>query len=349
MKTMLFSIFTTYWSDLAEPLAVIAGALLLGLIIERLLIGFASRFFEKREKTQRDAWHLGRRLIRSFNGIVTVWFGLAAFRSVLGQFPLRPGVLPAIEHTASAIYIISIALLCARLLVAFVRTYSTQHERAVESITLVQNIVRTVVYLLGILAILRVYGVAITPLIAALGVGGLAVALALQDTLSNFFAGIYIIISRHIDPGDYVKLDSGQEGIIRDIAWRVTTLKTPDGSLIIVPNSKFSTSIITNFDRPDRSVIVTIDLPLDQAMPAKTFETAALDAAHEVAAQRKELVDGEPVLRYTAISATGASLQLSVRITDFSRGAELKHEILDRMYAKLHTAPPSGPQVPETT
>ncbi|MHB8391926.1 MAG: hypothetical protein ACYDBH_20510, partial [Acidobacteriaceae bacterium] len=85
-------------------------------------------------------------------------------------------------------------------------------------------------------------------------------------------------------------------------------------------------------------------LPLDQATPAKTFETAALEAAHEATAQMKDLVDGEPILRYTSISPTGAGLQLSVRITDFARGAELKHEILDRMYAKLHTA--SSPAAP---
>ncbi|HET6402136.1 MAG TPA: mechanosensitive ion channel family protein [Candidatus Kapabacteria bacterium] len=339
----LSSIFTQYWNDLAEPLAIVAGALALGLLVERVGIVYAIKFFKQRERTERDAWRLGQRLAHSFNGIVTVWFGLAAFRSVLSEFPIKPAALPLIEHTASAILIVTIAVLCARLLIAFIRTYSTQHERAVQSITLVQNIVRTVIYIIAMLAILHAYGIAITPLLAALGVGGLAVALALQDTLSNFFAGIYIIISRHTDPGDYVKLDSGQEGIIRDIAWRVTTLVTPAGTLIIVPNSKFSTSIITNFDRPDRSVTVTIDLPLEQTMPAPALEHAAMEAANEAAAAMKGLAESAPTLQYTALSATGATLQLSIKINDFSRGSEIRHEILTRLYARLHP-PPETPK-----
>ena len=333
------SIFTHYGSELATPLLIVAGAILAGFLAEQLLLRFAVTFLERRGQQSRDLWHLGKRFIRSFRGILTVWFGLAAFRSVLGEFPIERSAFPLIEHTAAAILIVSIAVLCSRLLIAFLRTYSTQHARAVPSITLVQNIVRTVMYGIGILAILHAYGIAITPLLAALGVGGLAVALALQDTLSNFFAGIYIMVSRHIDPGDYVKLDSGQEGIIRDIAWRVTTLVTPSGTLIIVPNSKFSTSILTNFDRPDRSVTVTIDLPSDPSLPAPLLEHAAMEAAREAAEAVKGLAEGPPSLQYTAISAMGAALQLSIKINDFSRAAEMRHEILTRLYAQLHPPP----------
>lgn len=339
---LLFSI-SDYWSDLAVPLAVTIGGIAVGFLLERIVIGLSARFFERRAtQTGGDGWKLARRLVRSFNGLITVWFGLAAFRSVLTKFPLKPGAVPIVLHTESAILILSLAVLIARILIAFFRTYSTPHERAVPSISLVQNIVRAVLYLLAILAILHTYGIAITPLIAALGVGGLAVALALQDTLGNFFAGIYIIISRNIDPGDYIKLDSGQEGIVRDIAWRVTTLQTPDSSLVIVPNSKFSTSIITNYDRPDRSVIVKIEIPLDQSMPASQLEHAAMEAANETSEAMKELVEGKPELYYTAVSATGATLQLSVHITDFSRATELRHEVLRRTYLKLH--PPQAPK-----
>ncbi len=332
-----------YWQGVAVPLAIVLGGLVLGFIAEHILLSLLPSFFQHRKQAKRDAWNLGRRLVRSFRGLITVWFGLAAFRSVLHEFPLRPAAFPILAHTASAILIFSFAILCARLLIALFRTYSTPHERAVPSITLVQNIVRSTLYLLAVLAILHIYGIAITPLLAALGVGGLAVALALQDTLTNFFAGIYIMISRNLDPGDYVKLDSGQEGIIRDIAWRVTTLKTPDGSLTVVPNSKFSTSIVTNFDRPDRSVILRIDIPLDQTMAASSLETAAKEAAGETAEALKDLIEGDPELFYTAVTTTGATLQLSIRITDFSRATELRHEILRRIYSKLHPPPSSKP------
>ena len=339
MRTVLLFSFYNYWDDLALPLAVTIGGIALGFLLERLIIALSARVFERRaSQTGAGAWKLAQRLVRSFNGLITVWFGLAAFRSVLYKFPIKPEVVPIVLHTEVAILILSLAVLIARILIAFFRAYSTPHERAVPSISLVQNIVRIVLYLLAILAILHTYGIAITPLIAALGVGGLAVALALQDTLGNFFAGIYIIISRNIDPGDYIKLDSGQEGIVRDIAWRVTTLQTPDSSLVIVPNSKFSTSIITNYDRPNRSVIVKIEFPLDQSIAASKLEEAVVGSAREAADSMKELIEGTPELHYTSISTNGATLQLSVRITDFSQATQLRDAILRRTYSKLHPA-----------
>jgi small-conductance mechanosensitive channel len=325
--------YSRYWDDIAVPIGIIAAALALGFFLERLIVRYSSKFFEKK------SWPIGRRLVRSFNGILTIWFGLAAFRSVLSDLPIKASALPFIEHTASAIFILSIATLFARVVVAFFRTYSTQHEGAVSSITLVENIVRAVVYLFGIFEVLHAYGVAITPLLAALGVGGLAVALALQDTLTNFFAGIYIISSRHLDPGDYVKLDSGQEGTIRDIAWRVTTMQTPMNTLIIVPNSKFSTSIITNFDRPEKSMQLLIEINLDLTANAEAYEKAAMESAKEVREAMPTETDGEPKVRYSAITPTGPTLQVIIGITDFTHQAEIRHEILKRIYAKVHAAP----------
>jgi small-conductance mechanosensitive channel len=321
---------SSYLQDLIVPLSIIAGALVLGILIERLLIRFIYRAFEKRD------WKIGRRLIGSFNGIVTIWFGLAAFRSVLHDLPIKASAFPAIEHITSAVIVLSIAVFLARIAVAFIRTYSNQHERAVPSITLIENIVRSAIYLVGILAIFHAFGVAVAPLLTALGVGGLAVALALQDTLSNFFAGVNIILSKHIDPGDYVKLDSGQEGTIRDIAWRVTTIQTPSDTLIIVPNSKFSTSIITNFDRPEKSMNLTIELPLDQATDSTKFEAAALAAAQEVQKSMPGITEGEPSLQYTAFTLTGATLQLVIRVTDFSRAGDVRSEVLKRIFEGIH-------------
>ncbi len=320
----------TYWNDLAVPLGIVAAAIVLGLIVERVVIGVASKFFERR------GWTIGRRLVTAFSGIVTTWFGLAAVRAELHEFPLKASALPAIEQTISALFILAFAVLIARTIVAFIRTFSSAHEGAVRSVSLIENIVRAIVYALAILAILHAYGIAITPLLAALGVGGLAVALALQDTLGNFFAGIYIISSKYIDPGDYVKLDSGQEGTIRDIAWRVTTLETPSQTLIIIPNSKFSTSIITNFNRPHRSMELTIELPIDATKPARAFERTALEAAQEVKSKMPEVVTGEPKLQYTALSTTGVTLQLSIALSDFSKQNDVRHEIIERIYRSEH-------------
>ena len=96
-------------------------------------------------------------------------------------------------------------------------------------------------------------------MLTALGVGGLAVALALQDTLGNLFAGLQIVASKQVRPGDYLLLESGQEGSVTDIAWRYTTLRTQSNNLVVVPNAKLGQSIITNFQLPDQPLSVIIE------------------------------------------------------------------------------------------
>src|SRR5262249_55117739 len=102
------------------------------------------------------------------------------------------------------------------------------------SVSLAKVIVNVVVFTIGILVVFQTMGIKITPILTALGVGGLAVALALQDTLANFFAGISILATRQIRPGDYIRLDAGQEGVVYDVNWRTTTLRVPRNQFVIV-------------------------------------------------------------------------------------------------------------------
>ena len=95
---------------------------------------------------------------------------------------------------------------------------------------------------ISLLIILDTFGVSITPILASLGVGSIAVALALQDTLSNVFSGIYILIDKPFQTGDHIRLDSGFEGTVVLIGWRSTQIKTGSNNIVVVPNSKLSSS-----------------------------------------------------------------------------------------------------------
>ena len=117
--------------------------------------------------------------------------------------------------------------------------------------TLTEVLASLIIWILGILTLLQmVFDVDIRAILAALGVGGLAVALALQDTLSNLFAGFYVSVARQIRIGDFVKIDAGQSGYVQDIGWRSTTLRDLGGSLIFIPNNKLAQSIVTNYNLP---------------------------------------------------------------------------------------------------
>jgi len=114
------------------------------------------------------------------------------------------------------------------------------------------------VLVVGGLVLLGALGVQITPLLTALGVGGLAVALALQDTLSNLFAGLHLLADRPIRVGDYVKLADGVEGFVLDVGWRSTRVRQLQNSIAIVPNSSVAKATIVNYYLPEPRLVISV-------------------------------------------------------------------------------------------
>ena len=112
------------------------------------------------------------------------------------------------------------------------------------------------VYVLGALLLLSVLGIPISPLIAGLGLGGVAVALAIQPTLSNLFAGTYVMTEGVVSPGDYIEMEGGIAGYVLEVGWRSTRLRTWSNNLVVVPNARFAETIITNYYEPEPPVNV---------------------------------------------------------------------------------------------
>jgi small-conductance mechanosensitive channel len=140
-------------------------------------------------------------------------------------------------------------------------------------------LIHVFVLLLGVSVILRYFDITIAPLLTALGVGGLAVALALRDTLANFFAGIHIVVEEPISIGNFIQLSSGEEGTVIDIGWRTTRVQTTTNNIIVIPNEKITSSILTNYALPDPRVVTNVALIAGfDADPARVVEIAMEEA-----------------------------------------------------------------------
>ena len=132
----------------------------------------------------------------------------------------------------------------------------TNHLVDLRLFPLLRRVSVVLIYGLGSLLILDLLDINISPLIAGLGIGGLAVALALQPTLANLFAGTYVMTEGVISPGDYIALEGGVAGYVVEVGWRSTRVRTWQNNLVIVPNNKFAETIITNYQRPAQAVNV---------------------------------------------------------------------------------------------
>jgi small-conductance mechanosensitive channel len=160
-------------------------------------------------------------------------------------------------------------------------------------------VVKAVIYIIGILIILNYLGISIAPLITALGVGGLAMALALQDTLSNLFAGIHILAEQAIRVGDFIRLETGQEGFVEDISWRTTRIRMLPNNMVIVPNNKLSQSVITNYNLPEQNMVLQVPVNVSYASDPDLVERVLLEEARKAQAEVPGLLaDPAPSVRF---------------------------------------------------
>ena len=197
------------------------------------------------------------------------------------------------------------------------------------------NIARFLVILTGVLVILNTLGISIIPILTALGVGGLAVSLALQDTLSNIFAGIQIIAARQIKPGDFIELDSGEKGFAEDITWRNTTIRRMDDNMVIVPNAKLAGVIVTNYNQPANDLTVYIRMGVSYSSDLEHVEKVTLAAAREVVDEFDTCIAGfEPQFIYQEFSDSSINFRLAVRVRNPMDRLTITHEMIKRIHAR---------------
>lgn len=200
-----------------------------------------------------------------------------------------------------------------------------------------RTVIKVFILALGLLIMLNGMGVSITPMLTALGVGGLAVALALQDSLSNLFAGVHLLMERPIRVGDYIKAGSGEEGFVTDIGWRTTRLRQIAGNTVIVPNSKLSQSTITNYSMPDNSMALLIQVGASYSSDPDTVEKVLLDEIEKAAGEVAGLLaEPAPAVRFMpGFGPSSIDFTIICHVADFTSQVPVQHEVRKRVFKRF--------------
>jgi small-conductance mechanosensitive channel len=199
-------------------------------------------------------------------------------------------------------------------------------------------VVRVLFTILAITIVLEHNHVSLTAIWTTLGVGSVAVALALQDTLSNLFAGLYLLADRPVSPGDYIKLDSGQEGYVLHISWRSTRLRTQSNNIVFVPNSIMSKAVITNYSLPELMVSVTIQARVAYGSDPRQVEKVLLDVTREAARDGVAglLLDPPPSVNLNpGFGESSLDFSLSLNVRRFEDQVPVQSELRKRILARF--------------
>lgn len=235
------------------------------------------------------------------------------------------------------IVIFSITIATANLSGKIFRDYVQKSELPIPTTGLVYGILKGTILVIGFLIILTVLGISITPLITALGVGGLAVALALQDTLANLFAGIHILVEKSIRVGDFIKLETGQEGYVEDITWRTTRIRMLPNNIVVIPNSKLAQSIVTNYYLPEKRMSLLIPVSVSYSSDPEKVEKILVEEAKKAVGEVPGLLgEPEPFVRFIpGFGDSSLDFTLICQVKEFVDQYPVQHELRKRIFKRF--------------
>jgi small-conductance mechanosensitive channel len=305
-------------------------------VVLALLIGLALDYGSRRiaQVSLKRGWSAAASIFAALRGVIVLYVLALGLYSTEIQYPWNNAQAERLQdHLALGLAIFATTIAAARLLLGFVDALGRFYGDRFPSASLLASVARISVYVIGLLSLLQSFNIAIAPILTVLGVGGLAVSLALRDTLAMLFAGIQIIAARQLRAGDYIKLDGGFEGFVTDITWRNTTIRDLSENLIVVPNDKLASTIFTNYSVPDQRMTVRVDVLLCYGNDLDKAEALALDTARETAREFGETPE-PPYVRFTQGTELGILMATSFVIRHFSDRFTAQSAFLKRFYLR---------------
>lgn len=240
--------------EFAVPVACIVVAAGVGAVLEFIV----QRRVATSGLVRRHPWLAI--LIDALDAGILFWATALGVHIALAVSSLPDNVRRLLDETLLVLVCVSVTVVAARFVGNAVLRMSRGPGQQIASGSLFASVSQALIIVLGGLFTLSALGVEVTPLLTALGVGGLAVALALQPPLANLFSGIQLVASRQIRPGDYIALPSGQQGFVEDINWRSISIRESTNSLVVVPNTVLAGEVFTNYRLPEPRVAARVPL-----------------------------------------------------------------------------------------
>ncbi len=262
---------------------------------------------------------------------------LFAVYTSIPLIPMPPDIFKMVKATVEAVSIMVAGYLLSALVEDMMRIYFTSRQVDAFLTRLPYIIVRITILVVAALIALEKAGIPISPILTTVGVGGIAVALAVQDILGNAFSGIMLILGKQIRPGDFIRINEEITGIVEDIHIRNTVIRRPfDGAKVIIPNKLVADSAVVNFQKDADGVYgiaITIGVSYDSDLE-KAVQIAKAVADEVVREIEDAYREFEPIVRVDSFG--DSAINLKVLMKSDTLGGRFK--MIDAFYRKIKKA-----------
>jgi len=312
-------------------IVILVGSVIVATIFNFILKGFVHSFAAKTKSDIDD------RLLEAIKRPVYFLILAAGFFFALKTLSVVAPYITWVNRIFYVFVALTAALIISRTLSVLVSSWFKVKRKYEKTPRLINKIISVVIYIIALLMILSYFNVEISPLIATLGLGGLAVGLALQDTLKNFFAGLHIISDQPIGVGDFVEVDGARvKGYVQDIGWRSTRIKTLANTMTVVPNSIIANSVLINDSMPKLQTSAYIECGVAYGSNLEKVEKTTLEVANKIQKKYgKTVTDFNPLVRFHTFADSNINFTVIMRVDDPLNRGITKHEFIKALDQKF--------------
>lgn len=322
-----------------HPLLIVAAIVITSTLLMFVIKGMVlRRFINLTDKTS----HFYDSLIaKSINFPLTILIFVAQVWTVdwlLNEFGIMQNSYADTISIVSKVLIIAAAVIfVSRFAEGALVNYTQKSDALRSSGNIIKGITKGVILGIGVLIILGTLGISITPIIASLGITSLAVALALQPTLENFFSGVQLVMDKPIRVGDFIELDSGEQGFVERIGWRSTWIKMLPNNTVIMPNSILSQSKVINYFYPSKELSVPVDVGVHYDSDLELVEKITLEVAKEILKSHKWGVDDyETFVVYHTFDNSSINFTVMLRAKEYFHRFFIKSEFIKALHKRYN-------------
>ena len=314
------------------PAVILCVALMIGVAINR----FLTEKMQRRLKTEES--DIKEIFFRAMQGVPISLSFVIGLYWVVNTSKLPNTISQLLSYLLFTSIMFTLTRVVERTVSGFINVKFSSSGNASQS-TLMSTVLKVFVYASGVLILLEYYGISVTPILTAMGVGGMAIALGLQETLANIFSGLQIILSRQIKVNEFVRIGA-YEGRVVDINWRYTTiLPANEGNVVVIPNKDIAGLTSTNYSRPREDIVIVVPIGVGYESDLEQVERVTVEVAREIMIEvdgYEPMINSEgvdinplaPVVRYQEFADSSINFNAVLHAQKFMNQFMIKHKFI---------------------
>lgn len=322
---------------------IIAAAVLGGFLIAAILTRIIESFISRRLGISRGhiALKMGLGAARNTLPLLLVTLGMFLSVSVLPETEPWRDEISVTWRVLASLLLAHGAASAIRVVFSWYAQYvapRTESQFDDKMFPLLRRFLVLSSYLLGALVALESLGVSISPILGGLGISGLAVALALQPTLANFFAGTYVLSDGGFAVGDYIELQGGPAGYVIEVGWRSTKIRTWLNNLVVIPNSVMADSIVTNYSGPEQAINIMVTSGVSYDSDLQKVEDVSVEVGRKLIEESTDAVKTtDAFFGFDSFGDSNIGFWVFLQARDRWGSFVLTNELIKRLQSRFQT------------